>query len=215
MERRLNLIRNELDGDGLVVWLTRHCQLIGWCFTLETLVHGHGVRGGWRLWQSPQEHGWTNFCRSGPVVHRRDSPRCWIYPQSGSRTSRYQTRKVSWILIWIILSSRDCFVFASMLITSEGHIKLTDFGLSKIGLMNSECVHKRLVSPPTISVMQCCQQLEKSDRILGEGPSGVWACPFTPPTVAEHQTKAITKLSNVNIEYSSDCLDAFGWDTWP
>ena len=31
-----------------------------------------------------------------------------------------------------------------MLITSEGHIKLTDFGLSKIGLMNSECICVRI-----------------------------------------------------------------------
>lgn len=41
--------------------------------------------------------------------------------------------------IWSLRSSEPCLCFSflcSLLITSMGHIKLTDFGLSKIGLMN-------------------------------------------------------------------------------
>lgn len=35
-----------------------------------------------------------------------------------------------------ILSVRNALSFYSLLITSMGHVKLTDFGLSKIGLMS-------------------------------------------------------------------------------
>ena len=51
----------------------------------------------------------------------------------------------------------DCFVdlivlfvllFYSLLITSEGHIKLTDFGLSKIGLTNCKRKTNKLTNIP-------------------------------------------------------------------
>lgn len=40
------------------------------------------------------------------------------------------------LLFLKFLSSSHIFLVHSLLVTSMGHIKLTDFGLSKVGLMN-------------------------------------------------------------------------------
>ena len=39
-----------------------------------------------------------------------------------------------------------CIFCFSLLITSLGHVKLTDFGLSKMGLMNCEFISAHIVS---------------------------------------------------------------------
>uniref|UniRef100_A0A8C2Z612 non-specific serine/threonine protein kinase n=1 Tax=Cyclopterus lumpus TaxID=8103 RepID=A0A8C2Z612_CYCLU len=50
--------------------------------------------------------------------------------------TRKETKMRIWKLAFDLPSNISVSIFCSLLITSLGHIKLTDFGLSKIGLMN-------------------------------------------------------------------------------
>lgn len=109
----------------------------------------------WRLrqpveehWSSARGHGTHVFCRDrvgfrvpSQLRHRAQRPQTWQV-RAASAFIWYASALYAVCLWyfqwkpWCPMSLSSVLFFCSLLITSMGHIKLTDFGLSKIGLMN-------------------------------------------------------------------------------
>lgn len=66
----------------------------------------------------------VEYLHSYGIVHRDLKP------------DKYVKKKIFFFYFLFIQYFICCFFFFSLLITALGHIKLTDFGLSKMGLMS-------------------------------------------------------------------------------